>query len=258
MGLMTAEQSPSNSTEKLSFEELRKLDACLDRQLKETTKIEETSSSFSHFSFKKWARIISAIFAGVLFPFYVLIRSAVYLYSLYPLNGWICLLTGMGATCLLLLLYAMAASYRLTQKVRIHKYVRRGIVVLVMAYGFYGSVYLSGMNVKTDEIKSYYRTLHPILRVTLATTILADEKLVITDLKRTPDDYRTMNLPGRNKSMHYVQSTGFVHAVDLRTRGRPEWRNHIMQGVFELLGFHTLRHTGTADHLHVSLPVNNS
>jgi hypothetical protein len=50
-----------------------------------------------------------------------------------------------------------------------------------------------------------------------------------------------------------VQEDGYVHAMDLRTEGRTELRNRGIQLGFWLLGFSTLRHVGTADHLHVSL-----
>lgn len=33
----------------------------------------------------------------------------------------------------------------------------------------------------------------------------------------------------------------------------PEWRNLAAELAFRAMGFHTLRHVGTADHLHVSL-----
>jgi hypothetical protein len=46
-----------------------------------------------------------------------------------------------------------------------------------------------------------------------------------------------------------------VHAVDLRTIGRAEWKNVLLNWYFRSMGFRTLRHVGTADHLHVSLPT---
>jgi hypothetical protein len=130
-------------------------------------------------------------------------------------------------------------------------------VFLVVAYCSYGLLYFSGLNAKNAEVESYYRSLHPILRVSLATTLLVDDELVVTDMQREPEDYTAMGLPVRQESMHYIQDTGFVHAVDLRTRNRPEWKNRLTQGTFSVLGLNTLRHEGTADHLHISLPVND-
>ena len=93
------------------------------------------------------------------------------------------------------------------------------------------------------------------MRVALSTFILADDDLVITDVARTPADYVAMGLPVRDASHHYRQRDGYVHAIDLRTIGRPQWRNWITQQYFRTMGFRTLRHVGTADHLHVGLDV---
>ncbi len=69
-------------------------------------------------------------------------------------------------------------------------------------------------------------------------------------------DYRLMGLPTKERSLHYVQSTtGYIHALDLRTHGRSKLRNALLKGYFAFLGFGTLRHTGTADHLHISIPT---
>lgn len=98
--------------------------------------------------------------------------------------------------------------------------------------------------------------MHPILRVTLATLSLADRNLVVTDIQRSEKDYEKMGLPKMDNSMHYIQQNGYVHAADLRTAGRSELRNRMTEGMFKILGLRTLRHTGTADHLHVYLPLN--
>ena len=64
-----------------------------------------------------------------------------------------------------------------------------------------------------------------------------------------------MGLPVNESSLHFEQANGYVHALDLRTQGRAVWKNTASIWWFKLLGFRTLRHVGTADHLHVSLPV---
>ena len=76
---------------------------------------------------------------------------------------------------------------------------------------------------------------------------------VITDAGRSAEDYYAMGLPVNEASLHFEQEDGFVHALDLRTNGRPEWRNRAVEMAFWALGFHSLRHVGTADHLHLSL-----
>lgn len=252
--------APDNSSKKISLEQLKELDAYFDEQLKSTGKAkrpEHSTSTRFRFSFKKIAGIAVGLLVMLLLPFLVLVRSSVYLYSTYALNGWMALALGVSVTIVLLLIYAMVVNYSLSQSARIHKYVRRGIALLVVAYCGYGLLYFSGVNAKSAEVESYYRSLHPIMRVTMATTILINEDIIVTDMHRTPDDYRTMGLPVRDQSLHYPQETGYVHAVDIRTKDRPEWKNWITEKTFELFGMNTLRHVGTADHLHISLPLND-
>jgi hypothetical protein len=98
-----------------------------------------------------------------------------------------------------------------------------------------------------------YTATHPLLRMALSTLILVDHDAVITDLARKPDDYRRMGLPVNQESLHYRQADGWVHAVDLRTR--PGLKSLLVQWYFDVMGFDTLRHVGTHDHLHVSLPL---
>ena len=109
------------------------------------------------------------------------------------------------------------------------------------------------MNAKSDEVHGYFLSVHPILRVALSTVILGDPDLVITDMTRVRADYGRMGLPVNDHTMHYVQRDGWVHAVDLRTQGRSEIVNRAVQLYFWGMGFSTLRHVGTADHLHVQL-----
>ena len=125
----------------------------------------------------------------------------------------------------------------------------------MVAYCAYALVYLSATNAKSEQVRAYYRSLHPLLRVALSTLVLADRDVVITDLARRPEDYATMGLPRHDGTLHYVQRDGYAHAADLRTAGRGMVRNRLVQLYFWSMGFNTLRHVGTADHLHVELPV---
>jgi hypothetical protein len=126
-----------------------------------------------------------------------------------------------------------------------------------MAYTLYGLLYYSGMNTKTEEVQNYYRSLHPIMRVAITTVTFADSYIVLTDIRRQPEDYAAMGLPENPHSLHYEQSNGYVHAVDLRTKGRPEWKNWLVGTSLNAMGLYTLRHEGTTDHLHVYLPLND-
>ena len=124
---------------------------------------------------------------------------------------------------------------------------------VAIAYVAYGLVFIASENVKTDDIQAGYAAVHPLLRVAASSLILVDPEAVITDAGRSREDYFLMGLPPNEASLHFEQETGFVHALDLRTRGRPEWRNRAVELGFWALGFHSLRHHGTADHLHLSL-----
>lgn len=247
--------------EKLSFNELAELNKKFDQQLKELQGGDQSGGqpggSSKSFSYKKLLLKILILGVCMVAPFIVLVRTSVYMYLSYQFNGWLALSVGVILTVLLLIGYGLFLAFRYGKGVRINKYITRGIVVLVMAYTLYGLLYYSSMNTKTEEIKSYYRSLHPIMRVALATTTLADSDLLVTDIQREPEDYQHMGLPVNQGSLHYVQSNGYVHAVDLRTRGRAEWKNWLTHMTINIIGLKTIRHVGTADHLHVYLPLND-
>ena len=124
---------------------------------------------------------------------------------------------------------------------------------VVFTWCVYAAFYLSRVNVKSDAVRAYYSAVNPILRVALSTIVLVDPDLVVTDMGRVRANYRRMGLPVNDRTKHYRQRDGWVHAVDLRTRGRGEIRNRVVQLYFWSMGFSTLRHVGTADHLHVQL-----
>ena len=129
----------------------------------------------------------------------------------------------------------------------------KGVMVAVGVFVLYSAMYISGANVKSAEVKDTWLSLHPVLRVATSFLVLADADLVVTDAARTPADYRRMGLPVAEGSKHYPQESGYVEAIDLRTRGRPEWSNALVRVYFWMTGMNTLRHVGTADHLHVSM-----
>lgn len=188
-------------------------------------------------------------------PFAVLVRVSVFLYAELDVQTWFALAGGVLATVLVVTIYSAAVSKKLTGKARVRVLAKRVAVPLVVAYCVYTLMYLSSVNAKSSEVREYYRSLHPLLRITVSTVILVDREIVITDAHRTPEDYAAMGLPPQMESLHYRQEDGFVHAMDLRTVGRPSWRNTVVDAYFRIAGFDTLRHVGTADHLHVALPV---
>jgi len=158
-------------------------------------------------------------------------------------------------TALVLLIYTAWVSKRLAGKARLPGAVTKTVFAVVGAYCLYALIYLSSLNVKGAELRQEYRSLHPLLRLATSTFILVDRDLMITDVEREARDYARMGLPFYEHSLHLVQEDGYAHAVDLRTIGRSEWRNILLLAYFRAMGFRTLRHVGTADHLHLSLPL---
>ncbi len=200
-------------------------------------------------------RLAAKIVVVALLPFLALVRVAVFLYEH---EGWptvLALAGGTACTAAVVTAYGAWAWHRLTGQVRLALVGRRIALPFVVAYSIYALVYLSSANAKSDRVRAYYASLHPLLRVGLSTLIVFDRDAVITDLARRPEDYKTMGLPPNDGSLHLVQRDGYTHAADLRTGGRGFLRNRLVQLYLWGLGFSTLRHTGTSDHLHVELPV---
>lgn len=248
----------SDAQENPSFDKLVELNKQLDRQLQRLDRGQGSAGhvSATDFSWKRFFTKLLIAVASLIIPFLVLVRTSVFMYSAYHLNGWVALSVGVLVTIVLLLGYGLFFSYRYGKQIWLHKYIVRGTALLVLAYTLYGSMYYSSLNTKTGEIQSYYRSLHPIMRVALTTITLADSDLLVTDIQRDPEDYAAMGLPENQQSLHYPQSDGYVHAVDLRTIGRAEWKNMLTRLALNLVGLKSIRHVGTADHLHVYLRLN--
>lgn len=207
---------------------------------------------------RSWIRYLvmapAGLVAGVLLPFVVLVRGSSFAYLHYGLGSWGAVAAGGAVTAVLLSVYVVLIGKKLTGRLRFSRRLAKVVGTVVLFYLAYAMIYISGVNVKSQEIKSYYTSLHPVLRLAVSTVVLVDRDLIITDLARERDDYARMGLPERERSFHYTQErTGFVHAADIRTLGRREWKNLLVEWYFRVMGFRTLRHVGTADHLHVEL-----
>lgn len=234
-----------------SFDQLKELNDQFDQRLQVLERNQPLNSSLS------WKKVLLKVLLGIValpLPFFLLVRVSVFMYHNYQTNGWLALSIGCFATITLLFLYGGFFVLKFGMANKAFKHIFRGVLVLVLAYTFYGTLYFSSLNTKTEEIHSYYRSLHPIMRVALTTVTLADSEVVVTGIQRSPEDYQRMGLSEKEHSLHYVQPNGYVHAVDLRTRGRANWKNWIFEYSFNYLGLSTIRHIGTADHLHVYLP----
>jgi hypothetical protein len=199
------------------------------------------------------------ILLALILPFVLLIRVSVLCYVELEWNHWLSLAVGATLTFLLLFFYLGRISRLIWGKKKAEK--RNPVInlriALVIVGGFclYALLYLSANNAKTASVADEYTSTHPFLRLAVSTLTIFDRDLVITDMSRTHADYDDMGLARKKNSLHYPQQDGYVHAIDLRTNGRAEWRNQVLDWYFRLMGFRTLRHVGTGDHLHVSLMI---
>jgi len=198
--------------------------------------------------------IVVSVAGLIVLPFFLLVRSSVYLYSIFPYSSWVAIFVGIIATVLLLLIYIYLLFRKVQNKKLLLRYSLLMTCLMVFSYCSYSLFYLSGIHAKTPQVRELYRSMHPILRVAVSTITLADNQLVITDIERNPENYAEMGLPINPNSLHFIQDDGYVHAVDLRTLNRGSIRNAILKLSLQGMGFETIRHTGTADHLHVQLP----
>ncbi len=207
----------------------------------------------AHRSKTAWLAMALMVASFVVLPFVVLIGGAVWMYRVQAVPTWVALGFAGLLTAAILALYGGAISQRLTGRARLRFIFTRLALPVIAFYCAYTLLFLCRVNAKTEAVREYYTSVHPLLRLALSTAVLVDREIVVTDTKREAADYARMGLPTLDNSLHFPQQSGYVHAVDLRTIGRAGWKNFALVSYFRLLGFKTLRHVGTADHLHVSL-----
>lgn len=192
----------------------------------------------------------------IVLPFFILIRGSAFIHNRYDLGPWISLGGGAMITAFLLFIYMTFIYRKFTKKFGDSDNLQRRslfALALVVLYCGYGLFFISSDNFKNPALKSEISELHPLLRMGVSTFILIDKSMIITDASRVPEDYKKMGLKTARNSLHYKQKDGYAYAIDLRTNNRNEGRNRAMELYFKILGFNTLRHVGTGDHLHVSL-----
>lgn len=199
---------------------------------------------------------------GLVLPFFLLLRGSVTLYVFTEWNPYLCILIGaIGAMVALYFYLSWILGHIVSSKKnveRVRKINLRLVLITVGGFCLYAIMYLAAGNAKTSTIQEEYGNTHPLLRLGISSFIIFDRDLVVTDLTRKVIDYESMGLAKKKKSLHFIQSDEYVHAVDLRTNNRPEWRNTLLNWYFQLMGFRTLRHVGTADHLHISLMIHDN
>jgi hypothetical protein len=202
---------------------------------------------------------LAKIAVVIILPFAVLVRGSVFIYEHGTRSVWLAVLTAGILTGGVVTAYAVWIARKFTRRggpngsalmLPLAKWVALPLVVFYCSYSL---LYLASVNAKSEPVRAYYHSVHPLLRLALSTLILWDRDLLITDAGRAPDDYGRMGLQANTRSRHYKQVDGWIHAVDLRTNGRGAIKNRGVQFYFWLMGFDTLRHVGTADHLHVEL-----
>lgn len=187
-------------------------------------------------------------------PFALLVRGSVATSRYLHAPGWLAVGLG-GILCAICLsLWGAWLWHRLTGRRRSRAIALRLALPLVFAFSVYTLGWLSHANAKSPAVRERWSDLHPSLRIAIGTAGLADRDFVVTEIGREGSDYDRMGLRRVRNSLHYTQPDGWIHAVDLRTRGHSELRNFFLRLYYEAMGFDTLRHKGTADHLHVSLP----
>ena len=199
---------------------------------------------------------------GMVLPFFLLLRGSVTLYELTEWNPYLCIgICAIGSMAALYFYLTWVVGHVVQKKKAVEKAKRINVrLVLVAVAGFclYAVLYLAAGNAKTTSVQDEYTSTHPLLRLGVSTFILFDHDLVVTDMARAKLDYREMGLAMKNKSLHYPQSDGYVHALDLRTNDSSDWRNKLLETYFWVMGFRTLRHVGTGDHLHISLMIKDN
>ncbi len=212
---------------------------------------------------EKSGSLLGGIFRKALFilflaivPFAVLLRGSSYAYKELAWGSWASLGLGFLVCLLVVTLYLVVLGKIVGIRKSMFKFSMTAGGAIVGVFILYSLLFVSAGNLKNDRLKSTYTDLHPLLRTSVSTMVLFDKSSVITDIGRTASDYDKMGLPRLENSLHFEQKDGFVHAIDFRTNGRGAIRNKLVQWYFKLCGFRTLRHVGTADHLHISLPLN--
>lgn len=200
------------------------------------------------------ALAISKLVLLAVLPFALLVRGAVTAHVWLGVPGWSSVVAGTAVGAIALAWVGRRVGRRLGRDARSARVALAYATPIALLFALSTAGWLARTGAKNPEIAARWSELHPALRIAVGTARWADESVVVTEIGRSRGDYDRMGLPRRKRSMHYVQGDGWVHAVDLRTIGHGELRNRAAQLYFDLMGFETLRHSGTADHLHVELP----
>jgi hypothetical protein len=203
---------------------------------------------------KKAAWSAARLAATIALPFFLLVNGSVMSHRFLGTPAWTSILLGSGLATAWISLWGTRLWRRMTGRARVREIFQKFALPIVLVFSVYSLGWVSNFAAKSDATRSTYQNLHPTLRLALGTATLIDPDVVITGIARERADYARMGLRPVHNSLHFEQQDGWIHAVDLRTRGRGPIRNLSSQLYFRLMGFRALRHGGSGDHLHIALP----
>src|SRR5439155_353452 len=112
----------------------------------------------------RFARLAAQGLLVTLLPFLVLVKVAVFLYTREGCATMLALAGGTACTAAVVTAYAALVWHRVTGRVRLALVARRFALPLVVAYCGYAVIYLSSANAKSERVRAYYASLHPLLR----------------------------------------------------------------------------------------------
>jgi len=185
--------------------------------------------------------------------FAILVRGSVFSYDTWAFGASLSLVSAVLMTVPFLLLgaWVIIRGRGIVRKVR-HTLIR-GTISIAFIYIGYAVLYVASTNAVPDEIREEYQMIHPLLRLAASPVIVFDPSAFRHPDGSVLEDYRLMGLSANEANLHFVQANDLIHSLDLVTDNRSEWRNRAIELGFWALGFHSLRHRGVGDHLHVSL-----
>ena len=185
--------------------------------------------------------------------FAILVRGSVFSYDTWAFGASLSLVSAVLMTVPLLLLGAWVIIRGRGIVRRFQLMLIRGAIMITFIYIGYAVLYVASTNAVPDEIREEYQTIHPLLRLAASPVIVFDPSAFRHPDGSVLEDYRLMGLSANEANLHFVQANDLIHSLDLVTDNRSEWRNRAIELGFWALGFHSLRHRGVGDHLHVSL-----
>ena len=185
--------------------------------------------------------------------FAILVRGSVFSYDTWALGASLSLVSAVLMTVPFLLLGAWVIIRGRGIGRRVQLMFIRGAIMIAFIYIGYAVLYVASTNAVPDEIREEYQMIHPLLRLAASPVIVFDPSAFRHPDGSVLEDYRLMGLSANEANLHFAQANDLIHSLDLVTDNRSEWRNRAIELGFWAFGFHSLRHRGVGDHLHVSL-----